>query len=170
MDRRRLPPPSPPPSSADEVQESKQNPHSSLPPSSHQRQHSPTAETKTSGKSFSRKQVDNLIQEAIRGAKEIDQKTIQEMIIEINTLTLQLQHQEKELQQHRTSNSSASASSIPPNKQRRTASKPSSSIQMVYAFLFGGFTMLFLSALLPWVIHLFWNLRLLQTTEEEEEE
>jgi hypothetical protein len=118
-----------------------------------------------------------LIQEAVRAAKEIDQKTIQEMILEMNNLTSQLQLQERQLQQLRDT-TATSPSHLPPsnphsnalNKQKANASKAFSSIQIVYAFLFGGFVMLFVSALLPWAAHLLWNLRLSDGDESIEEE
>jgi biotin carboxyl carrier protein len=165
----------PPSLSHDELKESKPSPQ--VPPnsSSSLRLHS-TAETKA-GKSYTRRQVEELIQEAVRAAKEIDQKTIQEMILEMNNLTSQLQLQERQLQQLRDT-TATSTSHLPPsnppsnaiNKQKANASKASSSIQIVYAFLFGSFVMLFVSALLPWAAHLLWNLRLSDGDESREEE
>ena len=130
--------------------------------------------------SYSKKQVEKLIAEAVQSSKEIDQRTIKEMIKEIDELNSTVKLQEQRFQQEQQRIDSTPPLPVPTpspphllNQQKD--SQHDVSIQIVYSFLLGSFVMLFVSTLFPWMIshapyflsH-FWNLGRAHTSSTDE--
>jgi hypothetical protein len=107
--------------------------------------------------SYSKKQVEKLIAEAVESSKEIDQRTIKEMIKEIKELNSTIKLQEQRFQQCQQEMASipsppvtSPASVSPPLPNQRAENDVN--IWMTYSFLLGSLVMLFVSTLFPWLL------------------
>jgi hypothetical protein len=104
-----------------------------------------------------------MINEAVQQSKEIDQRTIKEMLQELAGLTEQLKIRDDEMkalkitfESEQLKRNSSNGISEETNETHSThiiqkrSNDEAHQIGLVYAFLYGGIAMMFITSLIPW--------------------
>lgn len=113
-------------------------------------------------KYFTQNQLKKVVQEAVQSSKEIDQKTIKEMLHEITELNSKIRSQDLQLKQYeqQLEKVQEQQKSTPSSVYHSPTKRPNhtNDINMVYSFLLGSIMMLLVSTLLPWLFNTLKNI------------